>query len=158
MSGADGVSSSRTDEEDHVTEGDCPRHSTAPIQTAHVVHGRTPGRTLQFSVSAVGHEPRITVTSEDPAGVTAGGFVALRDVRRVARALAGGGAQTYVALRPWGALPGGRVRVDQDGEDAYLVAVPPSGASVLFGPVPVKTLAAVCRDVVGWSRLLAATA
>lgn len=131
----------------------CPKgHAT--IQTAHIVHARTPGRTLQFAVSAVGHEPRITVVADDDGTVRAGGFIGLRDVRRIARALSSGTAKTYVGLRPWGELPGGRLCVEQDGDDVYLVAAPITGRPALFGPVPAVAVAAVCRDVVGWNRLL----
>lgn len=130
------------------------RRGTATIQTAYIVHGRTPGRTLQFAVSAVGHEPRITVTAEDSHGVAVGGFLSLRDVRRVARALSTGVARTYVALRPGGVLPGGRIAVEQDGDDVYIVASPAHGRPALFGPLALNGFAAVCRDIVGWNRLL----
>jgi hypothetical protein len=130
------------------------RHGTATIQTAHIVHARTPGRTLQFAVTGAGHEPRITVTAEDENGVAVGGFIGLRDVRRMARALTTGVARTYLGLRPWNDLPGGRLCVEQDGDDVYLVASPVFGRPTLFGPLPAATLSAVCRDVVGWNRLL----
>jgi hypothetical protein len=111
---------------------------------------------MTFGVSGAGHEPRITVTAEDAGTVAAGGFLPLRDVRRLARALAHGAAATHLALRPGGPLPGGTVRVQQDGDDVYLVVTKERPA--LYGPVPVAALAAVCRDVVGWNRLLAAGA
>jgi hypothetical protein len=138
-------------------EQPCECRGTVPIQTAHTVHGRD-GRRLAFAVTGAGHEPRVTVTAESGGEVGAGGFLPLTDVRRLARALAQGAASTSLALRPGGVLPGGTVRVEQDGDDVYLVASPPDGRSSLYGPVTATALAAVCRDVAVWNRLLGAGA
>jgi hypothetical protein len=143
--------------EEETLEQPCECRGTATIQTAHTVHSRD-GRRLAFAVTGAGHEPRITVTADAGGEVGAAGFVPLTDVRRLARALAQGAASTSVALRPGGVLPGGTVRVEQDGDDVWLVASPPEGRPALYGPVTATALAAVCRDVVGWTRLLAAGA
>jgi len=127
------------------------REEETLLQAAYLVHGD--GSALQVSVSMPCAEPRVTVTFGE-----SGGFVPLPDIRRLARALASGAASTTLALRPGGALPGGEVTVVQDGDHVVLDAAPLDGPPTRYGPVPVAALATVCRDVVGWNRLLAASA
>jgi hypothetical protein len=121
------------------------------IENVHVVTGRCPDRALRVATAcAAGHEPRITVTAHDANGVFAGGFLRLRDVRRLARALATGAARLDLRLDGAGVLPGGTVEVRDTGEG---VVIATDGAA--FGPVPRAAVEAICRDVVTWHRLLA---
>lgn len=138
--------------------GDCGPRRGVVIETSHTVHSRVAGRMLRLSVVAAGHEPRILISAGDDAGSIIGGFVGLREIRRVARAIATGRAKTFVGLRGWGAMPGGRLSFEQDDDEVFFVATPVTGAPRLFGPVPTAAVAAMCRDLVGWNRLLARAA
>lgn len=124
---------------------------TTDVECVHVLTGRCPDRALRVATSCPsGHEPRITVTAHDERGLFAGGFLRLRDVRRLARALATGAARLDLRLDGGGVLPGGAVEV-RDTADGVVVAT----TGVTFGPVPRAAVEAICRDVVTWHRLLA---
>lgn len=121
------------------------------IESVHVVSGRCPDRALRIATTShAGHEPRITVTAHDASGMFAGGFLRLRDIRRLARALVTGAARLDLHLDRGDVFPGGTLHIHDSGTDVTLTA-----NDVAFDPVPRAVVEAVCRDVVTWHRLLA---